>query len=240
MDAAGEAISKGRLSYSASPGCRPPGGARQVLVNPPPPAVAGAAGFSTLARAPDAGAAPGSPPSPPDPALMVSLSLRPVLLAVLLAAAAAPTSAQVIRPTTERISTAPGYFVYVLPGERSTQVSVIGTVRAPGFYTISEGLDLGQALALAGGPSVNTTTTEFEQTITIRLFRGQASRDLIYEATLDEFVRDATAYPRMADGDLIEVSTVNRRLPTYRDTLTIVGAAASVVLAITQVVRIFL
>jgi protein involved in polysaccharide export with SLBB domain len=171
---------------------------------------------------------------------MVTLSLRPALLAVLLAAVAAPTQAQVIRPTTERISTAPGYFVYVLPGERSTQVSVIGTVRAPGFYTISDGLDLGEVLALAGGPAITALAPDFEQTVTIRLFRGDATRDLIYEATLDEFVRDATAYPRLADGDLIEVSTVNRRMRTYRDTLTVVGAAASVVLAITQVVRIFL
>ncbi len=171
---------------------------------------------------------------------MVPFSLRPALLAVLLAAVAAPTQAQEIRPTAERQATAPGYFVYVLPGERSTQISVIGTVRAPGFYTISDGLDLGEALALAGGPAIGVQTTDFEQTITIRLFRGQATRDLIYEATLDEFVRDATAYPRMVDGDVIEVSTVNRRLRTYRDTLTVVGAAASVVLAITQVVRIFL
>lgn len=160
-------------------------------------------------------------------------------LVALLAAAVAPTQAQEIRPTTERIATAPGYFVYVLPGERSIQISVLGTVRAAGFYTISDGLDLGQALALAGGPTVGQQSTEIEQTITIRLYRGQTSRDLIYEAPLEEFVRDADGYPRMAEGDVIEVETVNRRLRTLRDTLTIVGAAASVVIAVTNIVRLF-
>jgi protein involved in polysaccharide export with SLBB domain len=171
---------------------------------------------------------------------MIALSLRACVAAVLLAALAAPdASAQQIRPLDERVSTAPGYFVYVLPGERSVQVTVLGTVRAPGFYTVSDGVDLGQVLALAGGPAVTTLSTEVERTVTIRLFRGQAQRDMLYEASLEDFARDASAYPRLVDGDLIEVTTVERRLRTIRDTLTIVGAAASIVVAVTQIIRLF-
>lgn len=163
--------------------------------------------------------------------------LRLVLLAI--AVAAVPVGAQEIRPLDERVSTAPGYFVYALPGERSVQATVIGTVRAPGFYTVSDGVNLGELLALAGGPAASVQTTDVERTVTIRLYRGRAARDLIYEATLDDFARDASAYPRLVDGDLVEVVTVERRLRTFRDTLTIVGAAASVVVAVAQLIRLF-
>jgi protein involved in polysaccharide export with SLBB domain len=162
---------------------------------------------------------------------------RTLLALAALLVALAP-SAQEIRPA-ERLANAPGYFFYVLPLELSTQVSVIGTVRAPGFYTVSDGLNLGEVLALAGGPTMALQSTEVERTITIRLYRGTGDRDLVYEATLDEFARDAASYPRLIDGDLIEVTTVDRRLRTYRDTLTVIGAAASVVIAIVQVVRLF-
>lgn len=150
-----------------------------------------------------------------------------------------PTAhAQEIRPLDERVATAPGYFVYVLPGERSVQVSVMGTVRAPGFYTVSDGVNLGELLALAGGPALAAQSNEIERTVTIRLYRGRSVRDLIYEASLDDFARDASAYPRLIDGDLVEVTTLERRLRTWRDTLTVVGGVAGVVIAVVQVVSI--
>ncbi len=171
------------------------------------------------------------------------MTVRLSLLAVLLAASAAPAPAQVLRPTDERAAatTAPGYFTYLLPGERSTQVVVLGTVRAPGLYVVSEGTDLGELLGLAGGPTSDVRSDEVERTVTIRLFRAAASgtREAVYERTDEAFARDADGFPTLLDGDTVEVSTVVRRRRTYRDTLTIVGGLSTAVIAVIQIVNVF-
>ena len=168
--------------------------------------------------------------------------MRLSLLLILAASALlSPAAAQELREDEGRIATAPGYFTYYLPGERTTQASVVGTVRAPGYYLVSNGTDLGELLALAGGPAIATLSTDIERTVTIRLYRATTggTREAIYERTAEAFARDAEPYPVLLDGDTVEVTTVERRRRTYRDTLTIVGSVASVVIAVTQVVRIF-
>lgn len=169
------------------------------------------------------------------------MTVRFSLLAVLLAAAVAPASAQVLRPTDERAAatTAPGYFTYLLPGERSTQVVVLGTVRAPGLYVVSAGTDLGEILGLAGGVFAGPVSTEVERTTTIRLFRATAAgtREAIYERTDAAFARDADGFPTLLDGDTVEVTTVERRLRTFRDTLAVVGTVAGVAVLVLQVLN---
>ncbi|HEX9952530.1 MAG TPA: SLBB domain-containing protein [Rubricoccaceae bacterium] len=167
------------------------------------------------------------------------LSTLAVLLAAVVASAA-PTAAQTLRPTDERVSTAPGYFTYVLPGERTSQVTVLGTVRAPGLYLVSNGTNLGELIGLAGGTEAGARSSEVERTVTIRLFRAGASgtREVIYERTDDAFARDADGYPVVLDGDTVEVRTVERRLRTVRDTLTLVGGIATVVIAVVQIVTV--
>ena len=169
------------------------------------------------------------------------MTSRLALLAVLLAAVAAPTAAQVLRPNDVRVSTAPGYFTYFLPGERTTQATVIGTVRAPGLYLVSAGTDLGELLGLAGGPYAGPVSNEVERTTTVRLYRAGTggTREVVYEQSGEDFARDATAYPVVLDGDMVEVTTVERRLHTLRDTFTIIGGVASIVVAVVQIVRVF-
>ena len=170
------------------------------------------------------------------------MTLRFALLSALIATAAAPASAQVLRPTDERATatTAPGYFTYLLPGERSTQVVVLGTVRAPGLYVVSEGTDLAELLGLAGGPYAGPISNEVERTTTIRLFRATAggTREVVYERTDEAFARDAEGFPTLLDGDTVEVTTVERRLRTYRDTLTLVGGISTAIIAIVQIVSV--
>ncbi|HEX8297830.1 MAG TPA: SLBB domain-containing protein [Rubricoccaceae bacterium] len=165
------------------------------------------------------------------------MTARLSLLTVLLVAAMVPVAAQTLRPTDERISNAPGYFTYVLPGERTSQVTILGTVRAPGLYLVSNGTTLGELLGLAGGPFSGPLSNEVERTVTIRLFRATAAgtREVIYERTDDAFARDADGYPIVLDGDTVEVTTVERRLRTYRDTLAIVGGVATVVILVLQI-----
>lgn len=171
------------------------------------------------------------------------MTARLSLLILAVAAAALPARAQVLRPSDERAqaTTAPGYFTYLLPGERSSQVVVLGTVRAPGLYVVSAGTDLGELIGLAGGALADARSDEVDRTVTIRLFRTAASgtREVVYERTDDAFARDADGYPVVLDGDMVEVTTFARRRRTYRDTLTIVGGISTAVIAVIQIVNIF-
>lgn len=168
------------------------------------------------------------------------MTLRLALLAVLAAAVAAPASGQVLRPNDVRISTAPGYFQFVLPGERTSQVTVLGTVRAPGLYLVSAGTNLGELLGLAGGPYAGPVSNEVERKTTIRLYRvGEGgTREVLYERSDEAFARDANAYPVVLEGDVVEVVTTERRLRTYRDTLALVGSIAGIAVVILQVVSL--
>ena len=168
------------------------------------------------------------------------MTLRLLLFAALLAAALPAASAQILRPTDERATAtnAPGYFTYLLPGERSSQVVVLGTVRTPGLYVVSAGTNLAELLGLAGGPFSGPVSSEVERTVTIRLFRASAAgtREVIYERRDDAFARDADGYPVVLDGDTVEVTTVERRRRTYLDVLTVVGAVATVGVLVLQIV----
>lgn len=169
------------------------------------------------------------------------MTLRLALLALLAAAVAVPAaSAQVLRPNDVRISTAPGYFTYVLPGERTSQVTVLGTVRAPGLYLVSAGTNLGELLGLAGGPYAGPVSNEVERSTTIRLYRVAegGTREVLYERSDEAFARDANAYPVVLEGDVVEVVTTERRLRTYRDTLALVGSLAGVAVIILQVITL--
>ena len=162
-----------------------------------------------------------------------------LLLGLCLVAAAWPAAAQELRPTDERRSNAPGYYYYVLPGERTTQATVLGTVRAPGFYEVSAGTDLAQLLALAGGPLLGPLSSDVDRTVTITLSRAapDGRRDVIFRATAEEFAASAEALPVVRDGDRVEVATLERRRWNWRDSLTVVGGAASVVIAVVQIVQ---
>ena len=169
------------------------------------------------------------------------MTLRLGLFALLASAALVPSaSAQILRPNDVRVSTAPGYFTYFLPGERTTQATVLGTVRAPGLYLVSAGTDLGELLGLAGGPYAGPVSNEVERTTTIRLFRATegGTREVIYERSQEAFARDASAYPVVIDGDTVEVTTTERRLRTYRDTLAVVTSVATVVIIALQILNL--
>ena len=155
---------------------------------------------------------------------------------------ATPPNGATFGQVEERRSTSQAYFVHVLPGEATVVVSVWGTVPRPGTYEVSNGMDMGQVLSLAGGPLGTPVrepdATEVDREVRIRLYRqAGTTRSMIYDATLEETVASPEAYPILADGDVVEVTTneTERRRWTWRDTATIGGLATSALIAISQV-----
>jgi hypothetical protein len=169
--------------------------------------------------------------------LPVSRLTGPVAL-IALALMAGPATAQSFGRVETTNSNVSSYFFHVQPGAATVQVSVLGTVRSPGMYEVSDGTDLGQLMALAGGPLLSPRERQQTREVTVRLFRQQSeSRLLIYDAPLDDFVENAQSYPVMRDGDVLTVEVVERRHFGWRDVFPIVGAIASVALAIDRMSR---
>ncbi len=155
------------------------------------------------------------------------------------------TSAQEFGRVDQIQNTSQGYFYHVIPGEATIKVYVWGTVRMPGTYEVSATADLGDVLSLAGGPQLTplrqSDVLDVEREITIRVYRldGQ-QRVLLYDHTLEEMVAATEVYPTLQEGDVVEVQTAETetRRWTWRETLTIVGAVATTVIATSQLIGV--
>lgn len=133
----------------------------------------------------------------------------------------------------ETTSNIPSYFYHVLPGAPTVQVDVLGTVRAPGLYELTEGTDVGQLLALAGGPVLMVRQRVLRREVTIRLFRSSSNGGApIYESVLEQAVGDPETYPVLQDGDVLAVEVTERARITWRDISSIVGTIGVLALAV--------
>ena len=133
----------------------------------------------------------------------------------------------------------PNHFYYAQPGELTKRISVWGTVRAPGTYFVRTSVDLVELLSLAGGPSLNPGVDNIDRTVTIRVYRLEGDqRILAYEETLIDMIADPGAYPDIMNDDVVEVETVEARQWTFRDTVTVIGAVATTVVAIERLVSL--
>ena len=141
----------------------------------------------------------------------------------------------------DRQTNVPSYYFHVLPGEATIGVYVWGMVRAPGLYDVSTATDLGELLALAGGPEARPESDDEIVVTTVRLFRFDGSRrDLAYEAEVDGVLLEGN-YPPLQDGDIVEVETeVTELRPfTWRDAVTIVTGVAAVALSVERLSGVF-
>jgi hypothetical protein len=140
----------------------------------------------------------------------------------------APASAQ--RNPTDVISQGTSYYVFAQPGEATIEVLVLGDA-ASGVYVVGEGINLSKFLALIGGAGGERNSPDVEVNKTIRLLREDGGqRVVVYEAPLEELLRDPAAYPSLRGGDVFTVETEVRRRFVLRDTLTIVSSLASLTL----------
>ncbi len=130
------------------------------------------------------------------------------------------------------------YFFLMEPGKATIGVKVLGTVRNPGLYRLKEGTDLGQLLALSGGPVMDVRQEERNRETTIRLFRPEENgRKLIFEEDFEgSITTQSAAYPDLQNGDVMTVEVVEDRQFEWRDALTIISASGSLAIAIAQFV----
>jgi hypothetical protein len=146
----------------------------------------------------------------------------------------APALAQ--RNPTDVISQGTAYRVFAQPGESTIEVLVLGDASS-GVYVIGEGVDLSKFLALVGGAGGQTRSTDVVVTTTIRLLREEGGqRSVVYEAPLEELLRNPSAYPSLQEGDIFTIDTEARRRFNLRETLSIVSSLTSITLLVLRLV----
>lgn len=166
------------------------------------------------------------------------MSLRIVALLTAFVLTAPPVDAQAFGRVEDMQSSVAGYFTHVSSGDPTTQVYVWGSVGAPGVYEVSADTDLGKLISLAGGPADAPITEDVEQTTTVRVYRiAGGDREVIYEAVVDQLVREPGRYPTLQDGDVVELETEIEQTDrfTWRDGVSVITGVAAVVLAIERI-----
>lgn len=112
------------------------------------------------------------------------------------------------------------------PGESTIPVIVMG-LGGQGLYEVGESVDLDELLVLSGGTGLNPKANR----VTIRLYRDRGGqRAVAYEAPLERMLVDQANYPRLQAGDMLYVESRPRRQFSWRETLSIISAASTLVL----------
>lgn len=118
------------------------------------------------------------------------------------------------------------YYRFTEPGQPTVRVLVMGA-EAPGIYELGAETKLDELLAITGGGGIASPTIHS----TVRLYREEgARRNLIYESPLRDMLTEPNEYPRLQEGDVLVVETVERRRLSWQDGITILSGLSSVVL----------
>lgn len=153
---------------------------------------------------------------------------------------AAPGSAQPVVGRAEAMSAstnAGAAYYYVRPGTASVRVQVLGAVRSPGLYEVSEGTALGQVLALAGGPALGTTPAETRTDVSVRLYRpGPGGQEVAFDGPLERAIDGATA-PPLRDGDVLLTEVWSRRAFGWREIVQVVSTVSVLALAVERLLQ---
>lgn len=129
------------------------------------------------------------------------------------------------------------YFVYAETGEPTIQVYVVGG-GAGGIYEVGVGTPFDTFLALA---SIEPGTTgQTQQKVTVRLLRTNEAgeRQVILEGQPEELLQaDPETYPRLRDGDFINVEVSTRQRFGWRDGLQILTSLTSIIVLVDRLAR---
>ena len=126
---------------------------------------------------------------PPSTRLLPTVALAVLTLAP-------PGAAQSLVGRAESMSSNAEAYYYVRPGTASVRVQVLGAVRSPGLYEVSEGTGLGPLLALAGGPALGATPSGTRAETAVLLYRpGTNGQELAFQAPLQQLAGSASTPP---------------------------------------------
>jgi hypothetical protein len=133
----------------------------------------------------------------------------------------------------EMTSDGTAYHVYARTGEATIQVVVLGAVNS-GIYEIGANTSLRQLLALTG---TNMSGVEGDQRLEfmLRLYRGQGTQSLVYDASLEELLGSSGAIPQLQEGDMLVVEENVKRKFNWVNVLRVVTSAATLILAIDRI-----
>ena len=130
------------------------------------------------------------------------------------------------------------FYRFVQPGENTVRVIMLGDVGQTGIYEVGQGIDLSELLALSQAPGFGAQSAERVRNVTVRLHRPEGDQRVVeYEASLDDFIDDPSAYPVLQSGDVVRVEVVERRV-LWRDILGIAGSLSSALLLIERAIRL--
>ncbi|MBC12016.1 hypothetical protein B1759_15530 [Rubrivirga sp. SAORIC476] len=126
----------------------------------------------------------------------------------------------------QTVSSAPGYYRHHLPGEATIQVRVEGSVVNPGLYEVADETNLGDLLALTGGPRIDVRDRQSDRRVELRLIRPGTGQ--VYGALLVDAVANPSVIPPLLHQDALLVEVIDRRRFGWQDGATLIGAAGTV------------
>lgn len=154
------------------------------------------------------------------------------------ASAQAPLPGALWRVEETKTNTDTYFYFYINPGMPTIRVQMLGAVRAPGLYEVGEETDLGQLVALAGGPIVTARARRSRLEIGLKVFRPTpVGQEIIFDNQFEFPAANATTYPPLMDGDVVMMDVVQRQRISWRDVTSIVSTIGILALSYERLSR---
>lgn len=131
-------------------------------------------------------------------------------------------------------------YKYTEPGDIPMYVHIWGYVFRPGLYELPVGTKMSTALSLSGGFSLGARQWSEERIITLELFQSADNSEAVSifkKAWIDSQIQLTQDFT-LTDGNFLIIDAHTKRKFNWRDALAIVGATASVAIAIERIVSL--
>lgn len=135
-------------------------------------------------------------------------------------------------------SNVPGTYYHAEPGEETIEVIVWGAISNRGRYQVPVGTDLGEFMALAGGPNLNPRSRSTNREVTLTVSRKiNEGREIIFTLEGESLVETDQRYPTLEDRDIVTVRVVEWQGLTVGRAFRFLGSLASMALVIDRIIR---
>jgi len=159
--------------------------------------------------------------------------LRTISGIIMIAALALSADAQNLSELRQSNLNTAAFYNYSEPGDVTMFVHGWGALRFPGLYEVPRGTNLREMFSLAGGPQLGVRSKRSQRRLKVSLLRESGGiPDVIYSVEMVNEIQGFDRVIELQSGDIIVVEAVDRRTISWRDIFPIVGAVASVAVAI--------